>query len=110
MSKISQKFFSFTAIEHGLMFYNCQLLIVISLISCSAVEFAKMTTLEINEARRLNLTTVSLVFSHLDKITVKFEALIGVEPNALWAILKTLDYSGGGIIVPFVTSLFLTQS
>ena len=57
----------------------------------------------------LSLRTVSSDFSHLDKITVKFEALIGVEPNALWAILKTLDY-GGGIIVPFVTSLFLAQS
>ena len=53
----------------------------------------------------LPLRTVSSVFSHFDKITVKFEALIGVEPNALWAILKTLDY-GGGIMVPFVTSLF----
>ena len=40
----------------------------------------------------LPLRTVSSVFSHLDKITVKFEALIGVEPKALWAILKTLDY------------------
>ena len=57
----------------------------------------------------LPLRTVSSVFSHLDKITVKFEALIGVEPNALWAILKTLDY-GRGIMVPFVTSLFLAQS
>ena len=45
----------------------------------------------------LPLRTVSSDFSHLDKITVKFEALIGVEPNALWAILKTLDY-GGGIV------------
>ena len=45
----------------------------------------------------------------MDKITVKFEALIGVEANALWDILKTLDY-GGGIMVPFVTSLFLAQS
>ena len=43
----------------------------------------------------LPLRTVSSVFSHLDKITVKFEALIGVEPNALWAILKTLDYLWG---------------
>ena len=57
----------------------------------------------------LPLRTVSSDFSHLDKITAKFEALIGVEPNALWAILKTLDY-GGGIMVPFVTSLFLAQS
>ena len=57
----------------------------------------------------LALRTVSSVFSHLDKITVKFKALIGVEPNALWAILKTLDY-GGGIMVLFVTSLFLAQS
>ena len=57
----------------------------------------------------LPLRTVSSVYSHLDKITVKFEALIGVEPNALWVILKTLDY-GGGIMVPLVTSLFLAQS
>ena len=57
----------------------------------------------------LPLRTVSSFFSHLDIITVKFEALIGVEPNALWAIFKTLDY-GGGIMVPFVTSLFLAQS
>ena len=57
----------------------------------------------------LPLRTVSSDFSHLDKITVKFEALIGVEHNALWAILKMLDY-GGGIMAPFVTSLFLTQS
>ena len=57
----------------------------------------------------LPLGTVSSDFFHLDKITVKFEALIGVEPNALWAILKTLDY-GGGTMVPFVTSLFLAQS
>ena len=57
----------------------------------------------------LPLITVSSVFSHLDKITVKFEALLGVEPNAGWATLKTLDY-GGGIMVPFVTSLFLAQS
>ena len=35
----------------------------------------------------------------MDKITVKFEALIGVEANALWDILKTLDY-GGGIMAP----------
>ena len=40
----------------------------------------------------LSVRTVSLDFSHLDIINVKFEALIGVEPNALWAILKTLDY------------------
>ena len=40
----------------------------------------------------LPLRTVLSDFSHLDKITVKFEVLIGVEPNALWAILKTLDY------------------
>ena len=57
----------------------------------------------------LPLRTVSSAFSHLDKITVKFEALIGGEPNALWAILKTLHYEGG-IMVPFVTSLFLAQS
>ena len=57
----------------------------------------------------LPLRTVSSVFSHLDKITVKFEALIGVEPNALCVILKTLDY-GGGIMVPFVTSLIFAQS
>ena len=42
----------------------------------------------------------------LDKITVKS---VGTEPNAVWAILKTLDYEGG-IMVPFVTSLFLAQS
>ena len=57
----------------------------------------------------LLLRTVSSDFSHLDEITVKFEALIGVEPNARWSVLKTLDY-GGGIMVPFVTSLFLAQS
>ena len=57
----------------------------------------------------LPLRTVSSNFSHLDKITVKFEALIGVEPNAQWAILKTLRLMGG-IMVPFVTSLFLAQS
>ena len=57
----------------------------------------------------LSPRTVSSDFSHLDKIAVKSEALIGVEPNALWAILKTLD-CGGGIMVPFVTSLFLAQS
>ena len=57
----------------------------------------------------LPLGTVSWDFSHLDKITVKFEALIGVEPNALWANLKMSDY-GGGIMVPFVTSLFLAQA
>ena len=61
------------------------------------------------EGLTLPLRTVSSDFSQLDKITVKFEALIGVEPNALWAILKTLD-CGGGIMIPFVTSLFLAQS
>ena len=44
------------------------------------------------EGLTLLLGTVSSDFSHLDKITVKFEALMGVELNALWAILKTLDY------------------
>ena len=69
-----------------------------------------MTTPEIDAARTLNLLELfHRNFSHLDKFTVKFEALIGVEPNALWAILKTLVY-GGGIMVPFVTSLFLAQS
>ena len=57
----------------------------------------------------LPLRTVSSDFSYLDKITVKFEALLGVEPNALWAILQTLDY-GGGIMAPFVTCLFLAQA
>ena len=56
-----------------------------------------MSTPEINERGGLTLPlrTVSSHFSHLDKITVKFEALIGVEPSAQWAILKTLDYEGG---------------
>ena len=67
-----------------------------------------MTMPEINAARNLTLSlkTVSSDFSYLDNITVKFEALIGV---AIWGILKTLDY-GGGIMVPFVISLFLAQS
>ena len=63
---------------------------------------------EIKAARNLTLSlkTVSSDFSDLDNITVKFEALIGVT---IWGILKTLDY-GGGIMVPFVISLFLAQS
>ena len=48
----------------------------------------------------LPLRTVSSDFSQLDKITVKFEALIRVEPIALWAILKTMGGGGGALWSP----------
>ena len=40
---------------------------------------------------------------------MKLEGVIGVELNALWAILETLDY-GETIMVLFGSSLFLAQS